>query len=124
MLKQCKKYYGLVETHWYKADYDAEIHQISTPSNYKNNADFIAAIKNAANNFQENNSNTNAIKYHLNPLLSGGANCATGANSLFNAVGVPEKERIQKGEFSGTDWGEEKTLSPSYLRKNKNYKCD
>lgn len=40
-------------------------------------------------------------------------NCATWVNSLMRAIGYPQAYRIEKGEFSGIDWGEEDLLPVS-----------
>jgi hypothetical protein len=44
----------------------------------------------------------------LTPFL--GPNCQSFVNSLLKQSGVSEKERVNKGELSGIDWGEEETL--------------
>jgi len=71
-------------------------------------AEFIKKLQDGVKTYEHN------TKWSPLPYGNTGPNCATWVNSLLDYAGVPEKERIEKGEFWGVDWGEEGKIPSFY----------
>jgi len=105
-VKAVKEYFN-PNTSWYEPDFDLEIHEVKLPTKYSDEDEFIKQLISSAKNYTKNEAEDNVTYFVLDE------NCAAWVNSLFKATGVDDETRIKKGEFGGTDWGEEDELSSS-----------
>jgi hypothetical protein len=107
-VKAVKEYFNPKKhTNWSKPYLDLEIHEVKSPTKYSDEDEFIKKLIFSAKTYTKNEAEHNVEYFVLDE------NCAAWVNSLFKATGVDDETRIQKGEFAGTDWGEEDELSSS-----------
>lgn len=92
---------------WYKADFDMEQHEVTPVGNALT---FAQRLVQLAQVF-DRNSKTSPIPYSLRD-----ENCAAFVNTLLKLAGVPATQRLDLGEFSGVDWGEEDTVPDRLFR--------
>lgn len=89
---------------WYSSDFDVELHPIPIPSDQSPEL-MLRRLVELSDRFEQN---ARIQKPKYTPEQQ---NCSAWVNTMLYLSGVPEQTRLELGEFSGIDWGEEEILS-------------
>ena len=97
---------------WFAMDFDRwnpELHVLDVP--YGHDFDSFTTVL-----YELTQAYDNTINFALGWVWEYAQNCATYVNTMMAKAGVPDDVRIEKGEFSGVDWGEENLLYPGHFK--------
>lgn len=96
-----------------QGEHELQVHSMDKPSAMKDTGEFQSKVFEISKNYEGNQSN--APDYSA----FNGPNCSTWANSTFKVLGVPNDERVEKGEFVGIDVAEEEVIKDLSLYDSK-----
>jgi hypothetical protein len=83
--------------------WDAKLNPIAPPDGMTEQQ-FVEALVARTKAYVERSSQR-GVRYRLGPVSA--CNCATWVDGLLRSTGVSSRNRLDAGEFHGTDWGEE-----------------
>ena len=88
-----------------ESDFDMRAHFVPAPD--EDIEKLVADIERLTKNFA---GHSPGIPYSLLD-----ENCACWVNTLFKVAGLPKELRVELGEFSGVDWGEEDLMNEKFF---------